>query len=86
VPCSPINRLDQVHDDPQVNATGMIKRIDNFRVPGFEIVDVAVNLNGEKAVLRSMPPRLGEHTDEVLRAAGYADRELAALRDAKTIG
>src|SRR5271167_393658 len=76
VPCSPINRLDQVHDDPQVNATGMIKRIDGFRVPNFEIVDVAVNVNGEKAVLRSMAPRLGEHTDEVLRAAGYAEQEL----------
>jgi crotonobetainyl-CoA:carnitine CoA-transferase CaiB-like acyl-CoA transferase len=64
----------------------MIKRIDGFRVPNFEIVDVAVNLNGEKAVLRSMAPRLGEHTDEVLRAAGYGEREIAALRAAKTIG
>ena len=77
---------DQVHDDPQVNATGMIKRIDGFRVPNFEIVDVAVNVNGEKAVLRSMAPRLGEHTDEVLRAAGYAEKEMVALRAAKTIG
>src|SRR5579871_463859 len=85
VPCSPINRLDRVHDDPQVKATGMIKRIDDFRVPGFEIVDVAVNVNGAKAALRSMPPRLGEHTDEVLRAAGYTDGELAALRAARTI-
>ncbi len=86
VPCSPINRLDQVHDDPQVNVTGMIKRIDGFRVPNFKIVDFAVNLNGEKAALRSMPPRLGEHTGEVLRAAGYTEREIAALRAAKAIG
>src|SRR5215469_13923529 len=28
VPCSPINRLDRVHDEPQVKATGMIKRIE----------------------------------------------------------
>ena len=85
VPCSPINRLDRVHDDPQVKATGMIKRIEGFRVPGFEIIDVAVNVNGQKAVLRSMAPRLGEHTDEVLRGAGYTSGELAALRAAKTI-
>jgi crotonobetainyl-CoA:carnitine CoA-transferase CaiB-like acyl-CoA transferase len=85
VPCSPINRLDQVHDDPQVAASGMIKHIDGFRVPGFGIVDVAVNVNGEKAVLRAMPPRLGEHTDAVLRAAGYSESEIAALRAAGTI-
>lgn len=85
VPCSPINRLDQVHDDAQVKATGMIKRIDGFRVPGFEVVDVAVNLNGEKAVMRAMPPRLGEHTGEVLRMAGYSESEIAALRADKAI-
>jgi crotonobetainyl-CoA:carnitine CoA-transferase CaiB-like acyl-CoA transferase len=85
VPCSPINRIDQVHDDEQVGATGMIKRIDDFRAPGFGIVDIAVNLNGEKAVLRSMPPRLGEHTEEILRGAGYAEGEIESLRAAGTI-
>ena len=85
VPCSPINRIDQVYDDEQVAATGIIKKIDGFRAPGFGVVDVAVNLNGEKAVMRWMPPRLGEHTDEVLRGAGYAEREIESLRAAGTI-
>jgi crotonobetainyl-CoA:carnitine CoA-transferase CaiB-like acyl-CoA transferase len=85
VPCSAINRLDQVHDDPQVQHLGMVKHIDGFRVPGFGIVDIAVNLNGEKAALGMMPPRLGEHTDAVLRSAGYSENQIAALRAAGTI-
>ena len=31
---------------------------------------------------RGRPPGLGEHTDEVLAAAGYAPEEIAALREA----
>lgn len=85
VPCSAINRLDQVHDDPQVQHLGMIKHIDGFRVPDFGMVDIAVNVNGEKAVMRSMPPRLGEHTDAVLRSLGYSESEIAALRTAATV-
>jgi len=80
VPCSAINRLDQVAADEQVAALGMIKKIDDFRIPDFGIVDVAVNINGEKAVLRSMPPILGEHTDRVMGEAGYSAAEIAELR------
>ena len=31
------------------------------------------------------PPLLGQHTDEILRAAGYGDEEIRAFRDAEVI-
>jgi len=86
VPASVINTLDQVYVDEQVNALGMLPPVDpGFRIPEMKFVDIPVSINGERSALRRMPPRLGEHTDEVLRAASYSDAEIAALKAEKVI-
>lgn len=43
-------------------------------------------LVGARLPLRMHPPATGEHTDALLREAGYAEEEIAALRQAKVIG
>ncbi len=86
VPASVINTLDQVYVDEQVNALGMLPPVDpGFRIPEMKFVDIPVSINGERSALRRMPPRLGEHTDEVLCAANYSDAEIAALKAEKVI-
>jgi crotonobetainyl-CoA:carnitine CoA-transferase CaiB-like acyl-CoA transferase len=86
VPASVINTLDQVYVDEQVNALGMLPSVDpGFRIPEMKFVDIPVRINNERSALRRMPPRLGEHTDEVLRAANYSDVEIAALRTERVI-
>jgi crotonobetainyl-CoA:carnitine CoA-transferase CaiB-like acyl-CoA transferase len=68
VPASVINTLDKVYADEQVNALGMLPPADpGFRIPDMKFVDIPVSINGERSTRRWMPPRLGEHTDEVLR-------------------
>jgi crotonobetainyl-CoA:carnitine CoA-transferase CaiB-like acyl-CoA transferase len=84
VPVSPINKLDQVFADDQVNTLGMFAPVPpDFRIPEMKFVDIPVSIDGERSVKNLMPPRLGEHTEEVLRAAGYSPEEIAALRTAK---
>jgi crotonobetainyl-CoA:carnitine CoA-transferase CaiB-like acyl-CoA transferase len=85
IPGGPINTLDKVVGDPQVEALGMLKPAENFRVPGFNLIDIPLNLNGAKADIRELPPRLGEHTDQVMRWAGYSDGEIARLKSASVI-
>lgn len=81
VPVSPINTLDQVFADEQVNTLGMFAPVaPGFRIPQMKFVDIPVSIDGERSVKRLMPPRLGEHTEEILRAAGYSDADIAALR------
>lgn len=82
VPASTINTIDKVYADEQVNTLGMFPPApDGFRIPGMKFVDIPVSINGEKADIRLMPPRLGEHSEEVLRAAGYTDGEIRSLRE-----
>jgi crotonobetainyl-CoA:carnitine CoA-transferase CaiB-like acyl-CoA transferase len=86
VPASPINTLDKVLADEQVNALGMFPAVTpGFRIPEMKFVDIPVSIGGARASIRRMPPRLGEHTDEVLHAAGYSLDEVARLRAAGII-
>jgi crotonobetainyl-CoA:carnitine CoA-transferase CaiB-like acyl-CoA transferase len=86
VPASKINTLDRVFADEQVNALGMFPSVAaNFRIPEMKFVDIPVSINGQKAAMRSMPPRLGEQTEGVLRRAGYSDQDLQSLRREKVI-
>lgn len=48
----------------------MFKPVEGYRIPRFQVLDPPVGINGEKAPLRNMPPRLGEHIGEVLQRIG----------------
>ncbi len=82
IPAGPINKLDKVFRDEQVNALGMFPAVPSaFRIPDLKLVDIAVSINDQKSAKNQMPPLLGEHTEEVLRSAGYSDAELKVFRD-----
>ena len=89
VPCGPVNTLDQVFADPQVQARGM--RID-LPHPSAAAGTVPLVANPLKMSLtppgyRHSPPTLGQHTDEVLdELLGLGEAERAELRAAGTIG
>jgi crotonobetainyl-CoA:carnitine CoA-transferase CaiB-like acyl-CoA transferase len=86
VPASRINSIDEVFADEQVNALGMLPSVPSgFRIPEMKLVDIPLSIDGKKSNKRLMPPRLGEHTEGVLRNAGYSDQDLEALRKEKVI-
>jgi crotonobetainyl-CoA:carnitine CoA-transferase CaiB-like acyl-CoA transferase len=80
LPFAPITKPEQLFDDPHLNATGGLVPLTlpdgrETKVPLFPFT-----LDGERLPVRLQPPRLGEHTHELLRAAGYSDEQLRALR------
>ena len=52
---------------------------------GMEMPASPITVDGERLPWRLPPPRLGEHTDEILRAIGYSPDGIVALRAAKTV-
>ena len=67
VPCGPINRLDQVFADPQVNARRMHIELAHPLAGKVPQVASPIRLSSTALAFERPPPLLGEHTAEVLR-------------------
>jgi formyl-CoA transferase len=44
------------------------------------LVSSAINIEGHDSQVRRIPPRLGEHSAEILKSVGYTDDDVARLR------
>jgi crotonobetainyl-CoA:carnitine CoA-transferase CaiB-like acyl-CoA transferase len=68
VPAGPINTVADVFAEPQILAREMRVRVRHPDNPELELVGNPIKLSRTPVCYRSAPPRLGEHTDEVLHA------------------
>jgi crotonobetainyl-CoA:carnitine CoA-transferase CaiB-like acyl-CoA transferase len=80
VPCGPINHLDDVFADPQVQARQMTQRVAHPLNDALELVASPMKLSATPARLRRPPPLLGQHTDEVLAELGLDAEAVKRLR------
>ena len=79
VPVGPIQTVDQAVQDPQVLARGMIVELDHPTAGPLKVVGCPVRLTRTPPLVRTPPPILGQHTDEVLAALGFSDDDIASL-------
>jgi crotonobetainyl-CoA:carnitine CoA-transferase CaiB-like acyl-CoA transferase len=88
LPCCPVNTLDQVFSDPQVEQRGMrISMPHPLAAEGcIDLIGNPIKLSDTPATYRRAPPTLGEHTDAVLEEVlGLAASDCTALRTAGII-
>ncbi len=86
VPCTRVNRIDQMVGEEQVAAREMIREMD---VPGLGRIQVAglpIKLSETPGRWDRHPPHLGEHTGEVLRQLGYGAEQVATLAARGAVG
>ena len=74
MPAGPINNLEQVFDDPQVMHRGMQLDLPSDAAKGGTIpgVRTPIMIDGAPMAAERPAPRLGEHTEEILREIGEA--------------
>lgn len=81
----PIQSQVDLVQDPQAQAAGLWTEIDHPRAGTFQTPAIPIRIEGADVTPQGPAPELGEHTVEVLTAAGYDEAQLAELRDAGVI-
>ena len=80
IPCGPIHNYAQVFADPQVVSREMAVEVDHPELGRLRTLGTPIKMSATPLNPRRRAPLLGEHTDEVLRAAGFSEREIDELR------
>ena len=87
IPVGKVNTLAEAVAHPQVAARGSLVEVDHPSVGKTKVVGVPARLSATPGSVRTPSPRLGEHTDEVMKdLLGLGTQEIAALRAAKAFG
>jgi CoA:oxalate CoA-transferase len=81
IPCGPINTVDRVVADPQVQAREMIAEVEHAGVGKVKMAACPVKLSETPSGIQGPAPTLGQHTEEVLiRLLGYSTEQIETLR------
>jgi crotonobetainyl-CoA:carnitine CoA-transferase CaiB-like acyl-CoA transferase len=81
----PVLELDEALDSELVRAREMVVEVDQPELGPVRLLGAPVKLSRTPADPTRPAPALGEHTEEVLREAGFADDELAALLESGAV-
>jgi crotonobetainyl-CoA:carnitine CoA-transferase CaiB-like acyl-CoA transferase len=80
--CAPVQTFDEVVDDPQVAHNELLTTVAHPNGGrDVRVVGVPMRFSRTPGTIRSGPPAVGQHTDEVLRELGFGDDELRAMHD-----
>lgn len=87
MPYAPINTMEKVFSHPQTAAREMVKEIDfePAKQGKISILGSAVKFSDTKASVRRPPPKLRQHTTEILEELGTPREEIERLKNAKVV-
>jgi crotonobetainyl-CoA:carnitine CoA-transferase CaiB-like acyl-CoA transferase len=79
IPCGRANTLDDLLDDDYLRETGFFQRMPHSRDGEVTITAIPARFSASPPSVRRLWPALGEHTEEVLREAGYDDAAIETI-------
>ena len=79
LPFAPITRPQELFDDPHLNATGGLAEIELPDGRATRTVLLPLTLDGQRPGVRRSPPKLGEHSAELLSELGYSEAQIRFL-------
>ena len=73
IPCAMITEIEDLFDDPHLKAVGYFKNMKHPTEGNIVVPDNPVSFSRTKASVEVLPPKLGQHSIEILREAGLED-------------
>jgi len=80
IPCGPVNSVLAAFEQPQAITREMRVKVDHPTLGSVPQVGLPYKLSATPASIRSAPPLLGEHSDQILAEVGYSSAEIDRLR------
>jgi crotonobetainyl-CoA:carnitine CoA-transferase CaiB-like acyl-CoA transferase len=82
VPCAKVQRIDEVINDPQIQARGMILEQDHPRFGKLRLPNLPFRFSDcdTSIPMQQIAPDIGEHNVQVAQELGYCAEEIAAMQ------
>ena len=77
----PVLGLHEVVDDPHANAIGLFPELEHPELGTYRTVNAPMRFKSADVRPRGPAPRVGEHTEQILREAGLSQPEMQTLFD-----
>lgn len=85
VPCGPIYTLDKIFADPQVLHREMMVELKHPKAGKIKVTGNPVKLSDTPGEIKTSPPTLGQHTEEILTQLGYNRQDVDKMRQEKAL-
>ena len=79
VPCMPVNRLEDLREDPHLKAVGFFREMEHPTEGRVVVTAPPLRFEGAEGSIRRLAPVVGEHTAELLAEAGLSPAEIESL-------